>query len=114
MRSIRDSHAVTRCRRLTIATPVVMSLLAGAATVGVVRPASAMQAQDTTTFRNVRKGRVVGVFDEASGDPVPDVEVKNLLNGLSAVTSRTGTLSLFFVDTAGALLSFKKVGYEPQ
>jgi hypothetical protein len=32
--------------------------------------------------------------------------VRNLLNGLSALTTSTGTLSLF-VDTTGGMLSFK-------
>jgi hypothetical protein len=58
-------------------------------------------------------GRLVGVYDERSGEPIEGVEIKNLLNGLSALTTSTGTLSLFFVDTSGALITLRKLGYEP-
>ena len=70
-------------------------------------------AQDTTKAR-VFRGRLVGVFDETTGDPIEGVEVRNMLNGLSALTTTTGTLTLFFVDTTGGMLSFRKVGYDPQ
>jgi hypothetical protein len=72
--------------------------------------ASAQSSAEPPVYR----GRIVGVLDERTGEPVAGGEVRNLLNGLSAVTTSTGTLSLFFVDTAGGMLSFKKLGYEPQ
>jgi hypothetical protein len=37
-----------------------------------------------------------------------------MLNGMSALTSVTGTLALTFVDTSGAVLSVRKLGYDPQ
>lgn len=61
----------------------------------------------------VRPGRVVGVFDEPAGAPIDDVTVTDLGNGLSAKTTATGTVSLFFVDTAGGLIEFRKIGYTP-
>jgi hypothetical protein len=60
----------------------------------------------------VWRGRLVGIFDERSGEPIAGAEVMNLLNGLSAVTTETGTLSLFFVDTAGTMIRVRKLGYE--
>jgi hypothetical protein len=41
-------------------------------------------------------------------------KVLDLRTGWSAVTTSTGTLSLFFVDTAGTLIRIAKLGYEPQ
>jgi hypothetical protein len=59
-------------------------------------------------------GRVLGVFDERTGLPVPGAQVDDLLSGLSATTTETGTVALFFVDTGGTLLRVRKVGYIPQ
>lgn len=61
----------------------------------------------------VGRGRIIGVYDEATGDPLDSVEVRDMLSGLSAFTTRTGTLSLFFVDTAGSMMRFRKAGYVP-
>lgn len=62
---------------------------------------------------HVRRGRLLGVYDAASGEPLADVVVTNSFNGLSARTTATGTLSLFFVDTSGGLLRIQRVGYKP-
>lgn len=62
----------------------------------------------------VRPGRLVGVFDALSGEPLGDVTITNTLNGLSSRTTATGTVTLFFVDTTGGLIRVQKVGYQPQ
>lgn len=90
-----------------------MRSFAIAAWIAVGVSATAAPAQSSGE-PSVYRGRVVGVLDERTGEPIEGVEVRNLLNGLSALTTSTGTLSLFFVDTAGGMLSFKKLGYEPQ
>ncbi len=41
--------------------------------------------------------RVIGVFDGATGDPLPNVDVIDTLTGTSAKTTSTGTVSLFFM-----------------
>jgi len=61
----------------------------------------------------VGRGRIIGVYDAMTGDAVDSVEVRDMLSGLSAFTTKTGTLSLFFVDTAGSMMRFRKVGYVP-
>jgi hypothetical protein len=71
-------------------------------------------AQDTAAAPRVFRGRIVGVFDETTGEPIEGAEVRNMLNGMSSLTTATGTLSLFFVDTTGGMISIRKVGYEPQ
>ncbi|HVB32114.1 MAG TPA: hypothetical protein VNE60_11355 [Gemmatimonadaceae bacterium] len=54
--------------------------------------------------------RVIGVFDDQTGEPIPGVEVKDVFTGLSAITTSTGTVALP-LDTSGAFLRVRKVGY---
>lgn len=58
-------------------------------------------------------GRLVGVFGENTGDPIDSVEVRDMITGSFAYTTRTGTMSLFFVDTGGSLIRIRKFGYTP-
>lgn len=58
-------------------------------------------------------GRLVGVYDENTGDPLDSVEIRDMITGSFVYTTRTGTASLFFVDTAGTLLRIRKFGYTP-
>jgi len=77
----------------------------------VLLPASSAVAQVTTPPKFV--GRLVGIYDDRSGEPIDSAEVRDLATGSFALTTSTGTLSLFFVDTAGGLLRIRKVGYTP-
>jgi hypothetical protein len=87
---------------------VLTTLAATVACASLARAQAAPPAEPASVFR----GRVVGVFDELTGDPIAGVEVRNLLNGASALTTRTGTVLLNFVDTTGGLVTFRKLGYE--
>jgi hypothetical protein len=60
-----------------------------------------------------RMGRVVGVYDDRTGSPLDSVEVSDLTTKSFALTTSTGTLSLFFVDSVGGILRFRKLGYKP-
>lgn len=73
------------------------------------------RAQDSTKVPLLRvyHGRIIGVYDDATGEPIEGVEVRDIFTGLSALTTATGTVSLFFVDTTGGVISFRKVGYQP-
>ena len=58
-------------------------------------------------------GRLIGVFDESTGDPIDSVEIRDVITGSYTFTTRTGTVALSFVDTAGSLIRIRKFGYSP-
>ena len=62
----------------------------------------------------MRPGRIIGVFDDATGRPIEGAVIEDVLSGLHAATTATGTASLFFVDTGGTLVRIRKLGYMPQ
>jgi hypothetical protein len=74
----------------------------------------AQDSRPATRASQVRPGRLIGVFDFDTGEPVVGAKVLDMRTGMSAVTTSTGTLSLFFVDTAGSLIQVGKLGYESQ
>jgi hypothetical protein len=68
------------------------------------------QAQNGSVGGLVVRTRMIGVYDAETGEPIDSAEVKDVLTGLSALTTATGTL-LLPMDTAGAMLRIRKVGY---
>lgn len=76
-----------------------------------IATASLASAQSTPEQKFI--GRLVGVFDENTGNPIDSVEVRDMITGSFAYTTRTGTMSLFFVDTGGSLIRIRKFGYTP-
>jgi hypothetical protein len=57
---------------------------------------------------------LLGVFDETTSEPIPGVRVLDLLTSTSALTTRTGTVSLVFLQEGGGLIRVQKIGYEQQ
>jgi hypothetical protein len=111
-------HAVrevqmTRIRSGTeahLARAIVFGLVAAL----TVASAGAQEKRVAAAASPVRPGRLVGVFDLDTGQPLEGVKVLDLRTGSSALTTNTGTLSLFFVDTSGTLVRITKLGYQAQ
>src|SRR6185437_6881854 len=76
--------------------------------------AGALHAQlPDTARRALAHGRLLGVYDEATGDPIVGADVIDVLTGDHTLTSATGTVSLWFLRPKGSVVQVRKVGYEP-
>ena len=89
---------------------IVLALAAGASVGGAQTPPRA----DSAAAANRYRFRLLGVYDAQTGDPLEGVEVGDILSKASAMTSKTGTVSLFFLPDGGALVRLRKIGYETQ
>jgi len=58
--------------------------------------------------------RILGVFDEETGQAVQGVEITDMSTGTSAVTTATGTVSLAFLRPGDNQIRVRKVGYAIQ
>jgi hypothetical protein len=56
-------------------------------------------------------GRVLGVFDDVTGQPVAGVDVIDIETGTKAVTSASGVVTLAFLRAGTSLLQLRKLGY---
>jgi hypothetical protein len=57
--------------------------------------------------------RLLGLFDEQTGEVIEGADVTDAATGITARTTVTGTVALIFADTNGTLIRIKKVGYQP-
>lgn len=67
-----------------------------------------------TTGMPAYRARILGVYDDATGEPLDSARVSDILNGNSSLTTRTGTVALYFLPDGGSLVRVQKLGYEPQ
>jgi hypothetical protein len=58
--------------------------------------------------------RIIGVYDETSGQPIPAVEISETATGTSVMTSATGAANLGFIVPKGGEIRLRKIGFEEQ
>lgn len=61
-----------------------------------------------------RGARLIGVFDEATGEVLAGAEIVDVATGTFMKTSTTGTATLAFLSTGAKEVRIQKLGYEPQ
>lgn len=108
----RAPHALVRAFTLATVVALLASTAAGIADAQTVAAA----ARDSTPAPAMPayRYRLLGVYDESTGDPVEGVQVQDILSGLSMRTSATGTVSLVFLPPGGSIVRLRKLGYEEQ
>ena len=57
--------------------------------------------------------RLIGVFDEVTGEVVPGAEIVDVASGSFMRTSTTGTATLAFLSAGAKEIRIQKAGYEP-
>lgn len=57
--------------------------------------------------------RLLGVYDEDTGEPIAGAEVTDVVSGTHAQTTITGTVTLVFLPEGGSPVRVTKSGYEP-
>lgn len=72
---------------------------------------SAARTAADTALRTVRI-RILGVYDDETGEPIEGADVTDLVSGLTVRTSKTGTAPLYLADTTSTLIRIKKIGYQ--
>ncbi len=97
-----DSHAV----RQRLAAIVLFMIAAG-------RSGGQTPPPRDTSHVPAYRARVLGLFDQATGQPVEGAEVFAVGTGWSAQTTSTGTMSLIFLPDGGGLVRIRKVGFAP-
>jgi hypothetical protein len=71
-------------------------------------------ASCAASFAHAQKrpaGRILGVFNEQSFEPIVGAEIIDLGTGTKAVTTTTGTISLAYLETGMTILQVRKVGF---
>ena len=82
----------------------------GSYVVGAPKPRRVAENASAPLYRY----RVLGVFDDASGEPVADAEIVDDSSGTKALTTATGTVTLAFLPEGASSITIRKPGYAVQ
>jgi hypothetical protein len=107
MGGLRKRRRLTTQFRQQLAVSGLLSAIA------IGSPAAQSAPSRDTTRSQAYRNRVLGLFDQTTGDPVEGAEVVDVSTGWSAKTTATGTVSLLFLPEGGGLVRIRKVGYAP-
>ena len=75
-------------------------------------PAPATAADLPTATLPAYRHRVLGLYDQRTGDPIVGAAVVDSVTGTTAVTTATGTVSLVFLPEGTSAIRIQKPGYE--
>jgi hypothetical protein len=98
----------------TLSIPAIAIAIAAGLSIS---PLCAVEAQgsrrDSAHVAIAARGRLLGVYDETTGDPIAGADVIDVLTGDHTLTTATGTVSLSFLRAKGSVVQVRKLGYEP-
>ena len=60
------------------------------------------------------RGRLLGVYNAQTGDPIEGAEVVDLFSKTKALTTATGTVTLSFLPEGGSMIRVSKIGFSPE
>lgn len=95
------------------ASRLVSQLLRASLFAGLIRSPLEGQTRPPVDSAAATRGRLLGVYDEETGEAIAGAVVTDAVTGDHAVTTRTGTVSLWFVKAQGSIVQVRKLGYEP-
>jgi hypothetical protein len=86
----------------------------GSYVVAVAHPAAAADSVTTKPGAQLPlyRYRLLGVYDDATGDPIPGAEVLDVETGDRTQTTKDGIITLAFLPDGGSPLRITKPGYE--
>jgi len=85
----------------------VLMLLATAAVIGLDAVFNRSRPKAPARYRQ----RMLSAHDEQTGEPIEGLEVMDVMSGTTALTSRTGSVSLAFLPEGGSLVRLRKLGF---
>jgi hypothetical protein len=93
---------------MSVPSRFVFAAIAAVAAIALDAGAQAPAAAPATY-----RGRLLGVFNAQTGDPVEGAEVIDMLNKTKALTTATGTVTLAFLPDGGGMVQVQKIGFAP-